>query len=105
MSRSRALSPQALRVMRVLAEEPTRWRYGYELGVEVDLRSGTLYPILMRLADRGLLDSGWENTTLGKPPRHVYRLTADGVAEAARGPGAVTRGRTSAVRRQLGGAT
>ena len=105
MARSRALSPQALRVVRALAEEPSRWRYGYELGVEVDLRSGTLYPILMRLADRGLLESAWENTTLGKPPRHVYRLTASGVAEAARLPRTVTHGRTSAVRRQLGGAT
>jgi PadR family transcriptional regulator PadR len=103
--RSRALSAQAVRVLGALAVEPTRWRYGYELGSEVDLRSGSLYPILMRLADRGLLESTWETTTAGKPPRHIYRLTADGVAEVARLTGTPTRGRTSLVYRPLGQAT
>lgn len=104
MPRTRALSPQAVRVLRALAEEPMRWRYGYELSAEVDLRSGSLYPILMRLADRGLLESAWEPTTAGKPPRHIYRITAAGVAEVAQLPRPVARRRT-AVRQQLGRAT
>jgi PadR family transcriptional regulator PadR len=103
--RSRALSPQALRVLLALAEEPARWRYGYELGAQVDLRSGSLYPILMRLADRGLLESAWQSTVPGKPPRHVYRLTATGVSEVARLPSAASRGRAAMARRQLGRAT
>jgi DNA-binding PadR family transcriptional regulator len=39
---------------------PARWRYGYDLATEVNLKSGSLYPILVRLADRGLLETSWE---------------------------------------------
>ncbi len=67
-----------------LAEHPTVWRYGYDLGVEVSLKSGSLYPILMRLADRGLLDAAWqENVPVGRPARHLYRLTREGLSLAA----------------------
>jgi PadR family transcriptional regulator PadR len=82
VARSRALSVQAVRVLRALAAEPARWRYGYELGTEVGLKSGSLYPILVRLADRGLLEATWEQGPPGKPPRHQYRLTAAGLAVA-----------------------
>jgi PadR family transcriptional regulator len=78
MKRSRTLSPQAVRVLQALAADPARRRYGYDLGAEVKLRSGSLYPILVRLADRGLLEAGWEPGDPGKPRRHVYRLTAAG---------------------------
>jgi DNA-binding PadR family transcriptional regulator len=70
-------------VLRALAAEPDAWRHGYDLVVELGLKSGSLYPILIRLSDRDLLDSRWEPTEEGRPPRHVYRLTAEGVAEAA----------------------
>jgi PadR family transcriptional regulator PadR len=103
--RYRAPSAQTVSVLRALAADPSRWRYGYELGAEVDLRSGSLYPILMRLSDRGLLESAWEETERGRPPRHVYRLTAAGVAEVARlEPAHAVRRRSPAPRRQLGGA-
>ena len=73
------MSPQASAVLRALAEDPERWRYGYELGHEVGLRAGSLYPILMRLSDRGLLEESWESDPpLGRPPRHLYRLTGVG---------------------------
>lgn len=36
----------------------------------------------MRLADRKLLATRWETPEAGKPPRHMYKLTADGVAYA-----------------------
>ena len=66
-----------------LAADPSRWRYGYELGTEVGLRSGSLYPILVRLFDRGLLESRWEtDVPAGRPPRHLYRLTARGLEYA-----------------------
>jgi DNA-binding PadR family transcriptional regulator len=83
MTRPRRLSPQAQKVLHTLAGEPRRWRHGYDLGAEVGLRSGSLYPILMRLADRGLLEATWEEPTPGRPPRHLYRLTGDGLAAAA----------------------
>jgi PadR family transcriptional regulator PadR len=104
VSRNRAPSAQTFTVLRALAADPSRWRYGYELGAEVDLRSGSLYPILMRLSDRGLLESAWQETERGRPPRHVYRLTAAGVAEVARlEPAPAVRHRSPAPRRQLGG--
>lgn len=47
------------------------------------LLSGTLYPLLMRMTDQGLVDAEWrEPTQSGRPPRHTYRLTADGYALA-----------------------
>ncbi|MGO9957041.1 MAG: helix-turn-helix transcriptional regulator [Solirubrobacteraceae bacterium] len=50
-----------------------------------------LYPILMRLSDRGLLESGWEpDAPLGRPPRHLHRLTAAGLAAATDLPVIVT---------------
>jgi PadR family transcriptional regulator, regulatory protein PadR len=71
-------------VLSALAADPAVWRYGYELGQEVDLKAGSLYPILMRLCDRGLLDSAWEaDPPPGRPPRHLYRLTAAGGRVAA----------------------
>ncbi len=79
MTRSRRPSAQTLRVLGALAAEPLGWRYGYELGAEVGLRSGSLYPILVRLSDRGLLEAAWESDAPpGRPPRHLYRLTASG---------------------------
>src|SRR4051794_1524288 len=45
--RDRAFSAQTVIVLRALAVQPAAWRYGYELGVEVGLKSGSLYPILM----------------------------------------------------------
>jgi DNA-binding PadR family transcriptional regulator len=78
------MSPQASRVVVALRVAPRVWRYGYELGVEVGLKSGSLYPILMRLSDGGLLESQWEHDPpLGRPPRHLYRLSAAGLAVAA----------------------
>lgn len=76
-------SPQTLRLFEALLTDPTRWRYGYDLSRETGLASGTLYPILMRLAGQKLLDTDWEpSDEPGRPPRHTYRLTADGVTLA-----------------------
>src|SRR3954447_10997724 len=84
MARTRRPSPQALKVLDALAASPSVWRYGYELGSEVGLRSGSLYPILVRLFDRGLLEAkGEESSGAGRPPRHMYRLTAEGLEHAA----------------------
>ena len=56
-----------------------KWRHGYDLAQQTGLKSGTLYPILIRLSDQGLLESKWlEPERPGKPPRHAYRLTPDG---------------------------
>jgi PadR family transcriptional regulator PadR len=73
------ISPQTLRVLERFVERPTAWRYGYELSRETGLKSGTLYPILMRLAKYSLLETKWVMTEDGVPPRHTYRLTPKGI--------------------------
>ena len=83
MQRNRPPSPQAINVLRALAADPARWRYGYDLATEVHLKSGSLYPILVRLADRGLLDTSWEPSQGSRPPRHLYRLSPAGRAFVA----------------------
>ncbi len=83
MTRIANRSGQTLRLLAELLGSPRAWRHGYELCKATGLKSGTLYPILMRLADQGLLASKWEESDRpGIPPRHVYRLTPDGVAYA-----------------------
>lgn len=59
--------------------QPAEWRYGYDLSRETGLKSGTLYPILMRLENHKLLEARWVTTEKGVPPRHTYRLTPDGL--------------------------
>ena len=100
MTRSRRPSPQAIRVLEALAGDPTRWRYGYDLATEVHLKSGSLYPILIRLADRGLLETSWESGPPGRPPRHLYRLSPTGRDYVAALE--VARAERSASRRRLG---
>jgi DNA-binding PadR family transcriptional regulator len=79
MAQRLRLSPQALQILDIFLEAPKDWKYGYDISRNTGLKSGTLYPILMRLADRELLETSWETTEPGKPPRHLYRLTPSGV--------------------------
>lgn len=81
-------SKQTLMLLGALTAKATSWHYGYALTRETGLRSGTLYPILMRLEERAWLETQWENPQqlakgrAGRPPRHMYRLTASGRAWA-----------------------
>lgn len=84
MPRRTNISLQTRTVLSALFAQPQAWRYGYDLSKEIGLKSGTLYPLLIRLADQGLLETEWrEPVQPGKPPRHAYRLTGAGVALAA----------------------
>jgi PadR family transcriptional regulator, regulatory protein PadR len=79
VTRARRPSPQTVAVLTALAAEPSAWRHGYDLGQQVGLKAGSLYPILMRLSDRGLLEACWEaDAPRGRPARHLYRLTGAG---------------------------
>jgi PadR family transcriptional regulator PadR len=73
------MSSQTLDVLEALLSDAASWRYGYDLSRDTELKSGTLYPILMRLAERKWLDTRWEQAERGTPPRHLYRLTATGL--------------------------
>jgi PadR family transcriptional regulator len=75
------MSRQTLAVLVSLIAEPTSWRYGYDLSRETGLKSGTLYPILMRLTENSWLQTRWEEVGSGRPPRHMYRLTATGLRQ------------------------
>ena len=76
------ISRQTHRVLQIFLDAPNTWRYGYDVSQETGLKSGTLYPILMRLADRKLLEATWESSIPGTPPRHLYRLTPAGLSFA-----------------------
>lgn len=77
-------------VLQALLSRPADWRYGYDLTKDIGLKSGTLYPVLMRLADEGLLDSEWRaSDRQGAPARHAYRLSQTGIAYARAAAAAV----------------
>ena len=83
MPQNRAPSGQTCHLLAALSARPTAWLHGYELSERTGLKSGTLYPILIRLSDRGLLESRWEPSEHpGRPPRRLYRLTTAGRAFA-----------------------
>ncbi|MDT9687087.1 helix-turn-helix transcriptional regulator [Streptomyces sp. P9(2023)] len=83
MTRFRRPSAQTTAVVLALAEQPAAWRYGYELCRGLGIKPGSMYPILMRLTDRELLETAWESDVpAGRPPRHLYRLTGAGRALA-----------------------
>ncbi len=87
MTRARALSPHARMVLAVLLESRGEWSHGYELARRADVKSGTLYPLLIRLEAQGYLEAEWQQPSEGgRPPRHAYRLTASGVRLALDNP-------------------
>jgi len=84
MGRRPHTSRQTRLVLAAFAEAPARWWHGYDLSRAVGLKSGTLYPLLIRLHEGGLLEAEWREPELrGRPPRHMYRMTAAGQALAA----------------------
>jgi DNA-binding PadR family transcriptional regulator len=79
MTRVRRPSPQTVVILDALAEKASDWSHGYDLCRLLGLKPGTVYPILIRLADRGYLETAWEQEVpQGRPPRHLYRLTVAG---------------------------
>jgi DNA-binding PadR family transcriptional regulator len=84
MASSRRLSRPAHLLLAALAEDPQAWRHGYDLLKRTGLKSGTLYPLLIRLNEQGLMDAEWqEPAEPGRPPRHAYRITQSGMEAAA----------------------
>jgi DNA-binding PadR family transcriptional regulator len=85
MARRPNTSRQTQILLTALSEGSGVWRHGYDLSRETGLKSGTLYPILIRLEQQGWLEARWEDEPApGKPRRHLYRLTALGVEEGQR---------------------
>lgn len=101
MIRNRPPSPQTRQILAALLVQPLDWRHGYELHKLTGLSSGTLYPLLMRLEQKGFLESKWMDPERpGRPPRHAYRLSSDGAA-FARGLGEAPSVQSSSTRGAL----
>src|SRR5262245_56980347 len=82
MTRARRPSPQTVAILDALAENASDWSHGYDLCRVLGLKAGTVYPILIRLADRGYLETAWEQEVAqGRPPRHLYRLSPAGAEQ------------------------
>lgn len=66
--------------------------YGYELltrlkedsGGTFALKEGTLYPILYRLEDDGLIRSSWSEGIGRSAPKKIYSITDQGIRENGR---------------------
>jgi DNA-binding PadR family transcriptional regulator len=75
----RSPSPPARAVLAYLSEAFGEWRHGYDLVRATGVKSGTVYPLLIRLEAEGYLEAQWQPPAApGRPPRHAYRLTAQG---------------------------
>jgi PadR family transcriptional regulator, regulatory protein PadR len=82
MTRVRRPSRQTVAVLDALAAKASDWSYGYDLCRALGLKAGTVYPILIRLAERGYVETAWEqDVPQGRPPRHLYRLSATGAEQ------------------------
>jgi DNA-binding PadR family transcriptional regulator len=87
MPRRRQPSKQMRQILEALSARPREWRHGYEIMKETGLLSGSLYPLLMRMADRGLVEAEWHApASTGRPARHAYRLTGAGLELAQATP-------------------
>lgn len=102
MTRFRSLSPPARAVLALMAEAEADWHHGYELCRRAEIKSGTLYPLLIRLAAQGYLEAEWRAPQEpGRPARHAYRLTAAGQKLARDNPQLDNQGRAAGPRRRL----
>lgn len=70
-------------VLRLVEEKST---YGYEIIQQLEqrgegffnLKEGTLYPVLYRLEDSGLIESFWQNGEGRTAPKKYYTITEKG---------------------------
>ncbi len=77
--------------MLVLSLLEARARHGYDIGKQIEIASGgqlrfrigSLYPVLCRLEDKGLISGRWVERT-GERRRRFYKLTPAGRKALAR---------------------
>jgi hypothetical protein len=63
-------------VLATLLSDPARERWGFELAGTTGQATGTVYPILARLGEAGLVVDRYEDVAPGtdRPPRRYWRL-------------------------------
>lgn len=70
-------------VLKLLSDQP---KYGYQLISELEsesggvfcLKEGTLYPVLYRLEEEGLVKANWSEPEERQVPRKYYLITDEG---------------------------
>lgn len=75
------MTTQTLQVLALFLEDASTEWYGFGLVERAKIKSGTLYPILIRLEKAGWLASRMEEVdpqVVGRPPRRLYSLTGEG---------------------------
>ena len=85
MEPSLRMTPQTLQVLDAFLQAPKEWTYGYDISRNTGLKSGTLYPILMRLESAKWLKSKWEKidpSEEGRPRKRIYEMTSLGVSQS-----------------------
>ena len=71
------LSLQTLRVLQVFMEDPSQPRYGLELMERTAVKSGTIYPALLKLEQEGYISSSWGTSDNNRRAK-FYALTRAG---------------------------
>ena len=70
-------SLKSLKVLKYFIEHSDARISGAEISKELDIPSGSLYPILFRYEQAGWLTSEWEEvdpSVVGRPRKRLYRL-------------------------------
>lgn len=79
------MSGPTLKLLKVFLEHPKEELSGAQISKITKIGSSTLYPLLQRLAVAGWIAGEWEKvdpSEVGRPKRHLYRLTRSGQAAA-----------------------
>lgn len=79
------MSGPTLKLLKALMERPKEAMSGAEISKITKLGSGTMYPLLQRLAAAGWIVGNWEDvdpSKVGRPKRRLYKLTRSGQAAA-----------------------
>ena len=75
------ITRHVLHLFALMTSDVLGWWWGLKLSEELDVGSGTVYPLLARLEKAGWLESCWESidpAAEGRPRRRLYRLTGLG---------------------------
>jgi len=74
------LNTNALQVMAVMYHDLNGPHYALSLSQATKLRNGTLFPILDKLENMGLIQAEWEEKNPhGRRARRFYTLTGEGI--------------------------
>jgi PadR family transcriptional regulator, regulatory protein PadR len=79
------MSGPTLKILKVFLERPKEPLSGAQISKIAKIGSGTMYPLLQRLAGAGWIVGNWEKvepSEVGRPKRRLYKLTRSGQTAA-----------------------